>query len=200
MEEPARRSYLKRLRNPNIDGVQRRELLKAITAACKKVSTCPICRATNGTVKKVGALKVIHEKFRKKTKGDEEAEFRRTFDTATKLEPSISHFVSRAQEDLTPLTVLRLFEQIGDEDCELLGLNPQRGRPELFLWTALPVPPVCIRPSIGQENTSTEDDLTVLLSEIIEINTKIKGLIHTGQKTESLVVCQSDWSMTQLFP
>ncbi|KAI8588436.1 hypothetical protein BDZ88DRAFT_422050 [Geranomyces variabilis] len=195
LEESVRRSYLRRLRSPNLDGVQRKEILKSIITTCKKTGKCQTCGATNGTVKKVGALKVIHEKFRRKAKTDEEAEFRQTFETAVKMDPGMASFVSRAQEDLTPLAVLRLFEQITNEDCELMGLDPVWGRPELYLWTALPVPPVCIRPSIGQENSSTEDDLTVLLSEIIEINTKIKSLIESGQKTESLV---EYWDYLQL--
>ncbi|KAI8816202.1 uncharacterized protein EV422DRAFT_546457 [Fimicolochytrium jonesii] len=195
LEEPQRRSFLRRLRNPNLDGVQRKEILKSVLTLGKKCGICPSCRAINGTVKKVGALKVIHEKFRRKAKTDEENEFRRSFDNAVKLDSFIQGYVSRAQDDLTPLAVLRLFENINNEDCELMGLDPIRGRPELFLWTALPVPPVCIRPSIGQENSSTEDDLTVLLSEIIEINTKIKSLIESGQKTESLV---EYWDYLQL--
>ncbi|KAI8915420.1 hypothetical protein DFJ77DRAFT_368436 [Powellomyces hirtus] len=195
LEESLRRSYLRRLRNPALDGVQRKEILKSVITTCKKTGKCQSCGATNGTVKKVGALKVIHEKFRRKAKTEEEAEFRKTFEKAAKLDPGISNFISRAQEDLTPLAVLRLFEQITNEDCELMGLDPIWGRPELYLWTALPVPPVCIRPSIGQENSSTEDDLTVLLSEIIEINTKIKTLIESGQKTESLV---EYWDYLQL--
>lgn len=35
---------------------------------------------------------------------------------------------------------------------------------------------------------STEDDITVLLSEIVEINNKILSVIETGQKTEYLMV------------
>lgn len=33
-----------------------------------------------------------------------------------------------------------------------MGLDPAHARPELFIWTALPIPPLCIRPSVGQEN------------------------------------------------
>ncbi|KAI9105948.1 hypothetical protein DFS34DRAFT_656655 [Phlyctochytrium arcticum] len=195
LDESARRNYLRRLRNPNLDGVQRKEILKAITVACKKVSQCHSCQAINGTVKKVGALKIIHEKFRRKTKTEEEVDFRKSFQNASKMEPQMAHFIGRAQNDLNPLTVMKLFERINSEDCELLGLEPTWGRPELYLWTALPVPPVCIRPSIGQENSSTEDDLTVLLSEIIEINTKIKGLILSGHKTEAFM---EYWDYLQL--
>jgi len=33
-----------------------------------------------------------------------------------------------------------------------MGLDPINGRPEMFIWTALPVPPTCIRPSVNQES------------------------------------------------
>jgi DNA-directed RNA polymerase III subunit RPC1 len=68
LEEDTCRSFLSRIRNPNIDDVQRKEVLKALNAACKKVSVCPHCAAINGSIKKIGALKVIHEKFKKKKK------------------------------------------------------------------------------------------------------------------------------------
>ncbi|KAJ3291090.1 hypothetical protein HK104_006337 [Borealophlyctis nickersoniae] len=183
LEEPQRRSFLRRLRNPNLDGVQRKEILKALNAACKKVTRCHHCAAINGTVKKVGAMKIIHEKFKKKTKTDAEAEFRKTFDNAAKVDAGLKHHVGKAQEDLSPL------------DCELMGLDPEGGRPELFLWTALPVPPVCIRPSVGQENSSTEDDLTVLLSEVVEINAKMRELMLSGTQANMLV---EHWDYLQL--
>ncbi|KAJ3073268.1 hypothetical protein HDU98_001886 [Podochytrium sp. JEL0797] len=179
LEEAPKRTLLKRLRRPDLDSLQKKDILKALNTNCKKVSKCPHCQALNGTVKKVGALKVIHEKFKKK-KGEEEAEFRASFDTVVGLDPTIKPHISKAQEDLSPLTVLRLFERISDQDCELMGLDPINGRPELFIWTALPVPPVCIRPSIGTEDASNEDDITVLCSEIIQINTILRAIMEEG--------------------
>jgi DNA-directed RNA polymerase III subunit RPC1 len=68
LEEETCRSFLSRIRNQHIDDVQRKEVLKSLNVACKKVSVCPHCAAINGGIKKVGALKVIHEKFKKKKK------------------------------------------------------------------------------------------------------------------------------------
>ncbi|KAJ3195947.1 hypothetical protein HK101_010540 [Irineochytrium annulatum] len=77
LDETTRRSYLKRIRNPNLDGLKRKELLKRLNLQCKKTQKCSHCFATNGTVKKVGALKIIHERFKKKSKvSEEEMEFR----------------------------------------------------------------------------------------------------------------------------
>jgi DNA-directed RNA polymerase III subunit RPC1 len=139
-------------------------------------------------VKKVGPLKIIHEKFKKKQKCNEEFEFRESFENAAELDPWLKPHISKAQEDLNPLVVKNLFEGISDEDCELMGLDPSNSRPELFLWSSFPVPPVCIRPSIGQENASTEDDLTILASEIIDINAKMKACMEDGTQTSLLMV------------
>ncbi|KAJ3084695.1 hypothetical protein HDU99_007311 [Rhizoclosmatium hyalinum] len=194
LEEAPKRTLLRRLRRPDLDSLQKKDILKSLNTACKKVSKCPHCESLNGTVKKVGALKVIHEKFKKK-KGEEEAEFRASFDTAVEMDPTLKAHIGKAQEDLSPLTVLRLLERISDQDCELLGLDPINGRPELFIWTALPVPPVCIRPSIGQEDASNEDDITVLVSEVIKINAIMRAILADGYPAASLM---EHWDYLQL--
>lgn len=58
--------------------------------------------------------------------------------------------------------MLALFSAITDEACELLDLA---GRPEHLIMTHLPVPPVCIRPSVEMEagGGSNEDDITMKL-------------------------------------
>ncbi|KAL2911303.1 DNA-directed RNA polymerase III subunit C1 (rpo31) [Polyrhizophydium stewartii] len=195
VDEQTRRLYLKRLRNPNLDGVRRKEILKNLNALCKKTARCPHCSSLNGMVKKVGALKIVHEKFKKKAKTEEEEVFRQSFEQAIKLDPALKSHISKAQEDLNPLTVIELFSAVSDEDCELMGLNPEHSRPELFIWNALPVPPVCIRPSVGQESSSTEDDITVLASEIVDINTKIRACMQDGTQTPLLM---EYWDFLQL--
>lgn len=195
VEDNVKRSHLKRLRVPTLDGIRRREILKALNLLCKKTSVCPHCAAINGMVKKVGALKVIHEKFKKKHKTEEEAQFRKSFDVQVALEPYLKTYVGRAQEDLNPLVVQSLFERISAEDCELMGLDPKQSRPELFIWSAFPIPPACIRPSVGQENSSVEDDLTVLASEIVDINAKIKACMEDGTQSSLLM---EYWDFMQL--
>jgi DNA-directed RNA polymerase III subunit RPC1 len=103
-------------------------------------------------VKKVGPLKVVHEKFKKKKKTLEEEEFRDSFREAAEMDSYLKPHVGKAQDDLNPLVVKNLFEKVSNEDCEVMGLDPEQSRPELFIWQAFPIPPVCIRPSVGQEN------------------------------------------------
>ncbi|RKP22725.1 hypothetical protein SYNPS1DRAFT_19660, partial [Syncephalis pseudoplumigaleata] len=195
MDEEKRRVFLRRLRNPNLDSLQRRTIVKSVQDECKKVVYCPYCEGTNGTVKKVGALKIIHEKYRQKRTAAEKEAFKGTFNEAIAFAPEIKPHISKAHDDMNPLKVLRLFESITTEDCELLGLDPAHGRPELYIWTALPVPPVCIRPSVSQDDGSTEDDLTVKLTEIIFTNALIKAGLEKGG---SVVNLMEQWEFLQL--
>ena len=65
-------------------------------------------------------------------------------------------------DDLNPIRALALLSAISDEDAELLDLA---GRPENLIMTHLPVPPVCIRPSVELEagGGTNEDDITMKL-------------------------------------
>ena len=117
LDEKARRTFLKRVRNPHLDSIQRKEIFKAINVACKKVTRCPHCQDLNGSIKKVGALKLIHDKFKKKSKTPEEESFKRTFGSAVDHDAGLKHHLSKAHEDLNPLVVQRLFEAISDEVC-----------------------------------------------------------------------------------
>jgi len=57
--------------------------------------------------------------------------------------------------------VLEVFKAISKEDCEMMGFNYERARPEWMIITVLPVPPPPVRPAVIQEGISRcEDDLT----------------------------------------
>ncbi|KAJ3315902.1 hypothetical protein HDV04_000109 [Boothiomyces sp. JEL0838] len=195
VDEQTKRSYLKRLRQPFLDGVTRKAILKSLNTLCKKTGVCPHCSALNGMVKKVGPLKIIHEKFKKKQKTEEEKIFRESFQEAAELDHWLKPHIGKAQEDLNPLAVQNLLGNISNEDCEAMGLDSENARPELFIWNAFPVPPVCIRPSVGQEDSSTEDDLTILVSEIIDCNAKIQLCMEEGSQTTLLM---EYWDFLQL--
>ncbi|KAI8072537.1 hypothetical protein BC940DRAFT_292818 [Gongronella butleri] len=196
LEEADRRSFLRRLRSQGIDNYQRSRVIKSISEKCKKVTYCPHCKAVNGTVKKVGPLKITHDKFRQKRVAAEADEFRKTFDNASKALPELRHHINKAQDDLNPLRVLRLFQRITAEDCELLGLDEEHGRPEWYIWQYVPVPPCCIRPSVMQDdNSSNEDDLTAKLTEIIFTNAIIRAGLERGVTVTNLM---EQWEFLQL--
>ncbi|KAI7872362.1 hypothetical protein BDF14DRAFT_1717191 [Spinellus fusiger] len=196
LEEQERRTFLKRLRAPGLDNLQRGRVIKAINERCKKVTFCPHCQATNGVVKKVGPMKITHDKYRLKRLADEAEKFRKTFDNAVNGMPELKAHVSKAQDDLNPLRVLRLFQRITPQDCELLGLSEEHGRPEWYIWQYIPVPPSCIRPSVMQDdNSSNEDDLTAKLTEIIFTNAIIRAGLERGVTVMNLM---EQWEFLQL--
>ncbi|KAJ7929053.1 hypothetical protein B0H13DRAFT_1965408 [Mycena leptocephala] len=196
LEEPDRRVFIKRFRRPNLENMQRQLITKAVNTTARKVVHCPYCSATNGAVKKVGPLKIIHDKFRAKKTASELEAFRKTFESAIEFQKELAMYVNKpVYEDLHPLKVLDLFRRISDEDCELLGLRPAFGRPEEFIWQYISVPPVCIRPSVAQDGASTEDDLTVKLGEIVFTNALIKQGISKGSPTPQFM---EQWEFLQV--
>ncbi|KAL7746501.1 DNA-directed RNA polymerase III subunit C1 (rpo31) [Sorochytrium milnesiophthora] len=194
-EEPARRAHLKRLRGA-ADNMVRQRTLKAFNAACRKIVHCPYCNAVNGAVKKVGPLRIIHDKYRSKKSAKELIEFHGSFETAMSMQGDIRTHLNKAMDDLNPLKTLRLFENIPDEDCELLGMNPEQSRPEDYIWTYFPVPPGCMRPSVvADAQASNEDDLTIKLSEIIFTNAMIRQACIDGQQLTQIM---EQWEFLQL--
>ncbi|PGH14965.1 hypothetical protein AJ80_05728 [Polytolypa hystricis UAMH7299] len=205
LPEKERRAFLKELRRPGIDNLRRMQINKRINDRCRKSRTCYECNAINGVVKKAGtsALKITHDKFRafnssasmKKIPPPSKVVFDQSFEEAKKNNPEVDKHVKKAQDDLNPLRVLNLFRRISNDDCQLLGLNPEEARPEMFLWQYIPAPPVCIRPSVGQENASTEDDLTAKLGDIIQSNINLKNAINKGAPVQTIIEC---WDYMQL--
>lgn len=189
LDEPTKRKFLSELRRPGIDNLRRMQILKKINEQAKKQRNCLHCNAINGVVKKVGALKIIHDKYRwigKKTP-DDKIDFDNSFAEVKKINPDIEKFTKRAMDDLNPLKVLHMFQEITPADCELLGMDGSRGRPEMYLWRYIPAPPVCIRPSVQQDGASNEDDLTTQLAEIAFTNSIIRAGLETGMSVSNLM-------------
>lgn len=205
LPESERRSFLKDLRRPNIDNLRRTQICKKINDHCRKAKTCYSCGTINGQVKKAGQhpLKLIHDRFKtfnssnaaKKIAPPAKVLFDASLNHARTLGTEIDKHMKKAMDDLNPLRVLNLFRQITAPDCELLGMNPAEGRPELFLWQYVPAPPVCIRPSVPQDSSSTEDDITAKLSDIVHINTLIKEGLHKGQPVQTIM---EQWDFLQI--
>ena len=116
LDENDRRQYLKRFRRPNLENVHRQALSKAVNAIARKVVYCPYCSATNGVVKKGGALKIIHDKFRAKKTAGELEKWKLSFTAAVESQKELAMYVNKGvHEDLNPLKVLDLFRRISNE-------------------------------------------------------------------------------------
>lgn len=161
LPEKERRSYLRDLRLPNIDSLRQAQIFKKISAECRKVKTCYSCGVTNGKVKKAGQhpLKIIHDRYSaynsspamKKVAPKSKRLFDESFSYVRKNNSEIDKHIKKAVDDMNPLRVLNLFKRVTSDDCELLGMNPTDGGPELLLWQFIPAPPACIRPSVPQD-------------------------------------------------
>lgn len=85
---------------------------------------------------------------------------------------------------LTASMIRERLERILDSDLRLLGFDPEVMRPEWAILTVLPVPPLCVRPSITLESgLRSEDDLTHKLVDILRINQRLKESIDMGAPT-----------------
>ncbi|XP_068255331.1 DNA-directed RNA polymerase III subunit RPC1 isoform X1 [Nyctibius grandis] len=191
--------FLDYLKRPGLTYLQKRGLKKKVSEKCRKKNTCPYCGAFNGTVKKCGLLKIIHEKYKtnKKVVDPIVSTFLQSFETAIEHNKEVEPLLGRAQENLNPLVVLNLFKRIAAEDIPLLLMNPEAGKPSDLILTRLLVPPLCIRPSVVSDLKSgtNEDDLTMKLTEIIFLNDVIKKHRISGAKTQMIM---EDWDFLQL--
>ncbi|OYR54487.1 DNA-directed RNA polymerase subunit A' [Halorubrum halodurans] len=106
--------------------------------------------------------------------------------------------VDLTEEDmnkLMPSDVRDWFEDIPDEDLEVLGIDAEHSRPEWMILTVLPVPPVTTRPSITLDNGQrSEDDLTHKLVDIIRINQRFMENREAGAPQ---LIIEDLWELLQ---
>ena len=106
--------------------------------------------------------------------------------------------VDLTEEDmnkLMPSDIRDWFEDIPDEDLEVLGIDAEDSRPEWMILTVLPVPPVTTRPSITLDNGQrSEDDLTHKLVDIIRINQRFMENREAGAPQ---LIIEDLWELLQ---
>ncbi|MFO8115655.1 MAG: DNA-directed RNA polymerase subunit A' [Halorubrum sp.] len=106
--------------------------------------------------------------------------------------------VDLTEEDmnkLMPSDIRDWFEDIPNEDLEVLGIDAEDSRPEWMILTVLPVPPVTTRPSITLDNGQrSEDDLTHKLVDIIRINQRFMENREAGAPQ---LIIEDLWELLQ---
>ncbi|MBN1109897.1 MAG: DNA-directed RNA polymerase subunit A' [Methanomassiliicoccales archaeon] len=96
---------------------------------------------------------------------------------------------------LTPKEVRERLERIPDSDLIPLGIDPRACRPEWMVLTALPVPPVTVRPSITLESGDrSEDDLTHKLVDVLRINQRLRENRDAGAPQ---LIVEDLWELLQ---
>ncbi|CAG7825815.1 unnamed protein product [Allacma fusca] len=183
-----RKKFANLVGKPNITYLVKKSLRKKIIAEAKKVHTCLVCGDNNGVVKKCGMLKIAHDKYRYGKNGEKVKACKAEFEISTAAKfPQLDATI----EVLNPLTVLNLFERISVEDLPflLMGSSDSSGKPTDLILKNIPVPPICIRPSVVSEIKSgtTEDDITMKISEICFLNDALVKHKESGGKLEMFV-------------
>jgi len=146
LNDTNRRVFLRRFRHPGLENLARQSLCKQVLAQARKVNVCNHCRAINGTVKKGGPLKIIHERFRQKKLSDEAEKWRNSFAAAIEAQAEVGRFLGmKGLEELNPLKVLDLFKRMPAEVC----------KPSLSLPHPLTTQIVGLRISWSQANSRT---------------------------------------------
>ena len=217
-----RSTFLRRIRtlNASNESGAKATVLRGLFERCRKITKCPWCSAINGSVKKIAPLKLVHEripsKVSKKTIKDLEDEENDGYEGEISAQgkavffqwaigayPEMRSVIGRAHHDLNPLVVYELLARIPMEDAELLGFNVNFsyidgecvGHPKDYIWSSIPIPPSCIRPSVAQENGTNEDDLTIKLTEIIYTNNIIRENLKGNVPFHTIM---EDWDFLQL--
>ncbi len=82
---------------------------------------------------------------------------------------------------ITPIEILERLLKMNDVDLRIIGISPENARLEWIIFTVLPIPPVCARPSITLDSgIRSEDDLTHKLVDVIRINQRLRENIDAG--------------------
>jgi len=88
---------------------------------------------------------------------------------------------NKGSRRLTPIEILERLKKMSDLDLRILGISPENARLEWVIFTVLPIPPVCARPSITLDSgIRSEDDLTHKLVDVIRINQRLRENIDAG--------------------
>lgn len=141
-------------------------LLKATCASCSRIL------GTEEDIKKVSNPFV--ELYKKKVKACPHCGEKQTEITFQK--PTI---FTENKKEMNPEQIRQRLEMIPDDDLRILKIKG--GRPEWFVLTILPIPPVTVRPSITLETGErSEDDLTHKLVDVVRINERLRKNLEIG--------------------
>lgn len=82
---------------------------------------------------------------------------------------------------LWPEECLKVLQKVSNDDCKLMGLNPEFCRPEWTIIKNFAVAPPPVRPSVSLGgNMRSEDDLTYAYQQVLKINNILKEQVDKG--------------------
>lgn len=157
------------------------EEIKHITS---NVNICPNCNSPVPKIKmeiKNGEIKILAEYNNNNNDNDENTQI----------------ISKKIKDNISPSRIYAIFRNISDEDCIILGLNPNRSRPEDMIIEKFPIPPVHIRPSVKMDmlvSGSAEDTLNNKLADIIKANNALMRFKDISNMTNEEVKYKNDFA------
>jgi DNA-directed RNA polymerase beta' subunit len=86
----------------------------------------------------------------------------------------ISIVLKKDKRELMDDEIKKIFDNVKDEDVELLGFDPKLMHPKNLILSVIPVLPPISRPYVVNDNATCDDDLTLQYIEIIKANNHLK--------------------------
>ena len=89
--------------------------------------------------------------------------------------------------ELNPNIIYRFLKSLNKFHWKYLLKNPKPPNPENLIVSIIPVPPICIRPSVEMgDNRSNEDDLTIKIFELIQQKNNLQKFIREGRALQKI--------------
>lgn len=188
-----------------------KNVMKSVCHNCSSLRIVKESSWTNDMLRKSSDVRMVHflkNMLKGKVKGTcpqchvETYDFQK--DTSGQVKGLIMINKKKEHIAITPKQVHDVLKKISDEDCNLLGFNPETSRPEWMMITVLPIPPINMRPSVIDENDKTsDDDITQSLHNIIKHNNILRDRLAdvdkaTASKTEKDAI-KTAWDALQWY-
>eukprot|EP00923_Selenidium_pygospionis_P016284 GHVN01028506.1.p1 GENE.GHVN01028506.1~~GHVN01028506.1.p1 ORF type:complete len:2000 (-),score=433.87 GHVN01028506.1:415-6282(-) len=168
-------SKMRRLKN---EPLMKKALFLQIHKRCQSVRSCPVCGERQGLI-------------RKEQKGQLD-QFMKVHHVLEDKERNVGSVKKKVIEDLNPIFVQQLLRLVSPLAAEVLDI----GSPDKFIVSNVIVPPNTVRPSTSMGDAgSNEDDLTMLLGEIADLNNIMRSYTNGGHQSPQLL---GSWEFLQL--
>ena len=141
-----------------------RRRLERMHHLCRGKKKCVSCGAVQPAFRKSGKLTIVRE-YDDKAEGT----------------------VVGAGEQVMPVKpeqALRLLKAIPEDEKIALGFDPDVVKPEWMIITVLPVAPPHVRPSVGMDGGTCEDDLTHAYVEVVKANELLRRTMRERTEVE----------------
>lgn len=172
-----------------------------LNISCKNCGKIMLSESELETLlKKYSDPEDLHKAIVSKVKNKQTCPFCSSEKINIKLDPPTNFYIAGKNEQgedknirFYPNEIREWFIKIPSTDLEKIGLKDVR--PEWFILTVLPIPPVNVHPPITLDNgLKSEDDLTFKLTDIVTVNNRLRDNINAG--TPQLII-EDLWMLLQ---